>query len=175
MALRLILGAVAHHRHVARGGETLQQAQREFLPVVLDGAAARVDPSAHEQLLPVGASELCPGESSRLEGPQEPLAWPKRRHPYIVATQPHPPSTEPSDEDSQSVVLRGIGTVDRLCLEHLIRIVPSSNAWRFASPPLVRASPPPSLRVTFSIVQVTNQRRSFADLVLASCLLAVVS
>jgi hypothetical protein len=43
VALCLIFGAVAQERHATRSSELLDEAQRELLPVILNGSAALVD------------------------------------------------------------------------------------------------------------------------------------
>ena len=53
VALLLILGAVAHQRHVAPSRELLHQAQRKLLTMVLDGSAALVDRAIKEKLLSI--------------------------------------------------------------------------------------------------------------------------
>ena len=47
----LILGAVAHQRDRPLSRELLDQAQRKFLAMVLDGSAALVDRAIKEKLL----------------------------------------------------------------------------------------------------------------------------
>ncbi|MGC2462521.1 MAG: hypothetical protein WA446_16360 [Steroidobacteraceae bacterium] len=53
MALLLIVGAVAHQRHLAPSRELPHQAQRKLLTMVLNGSAALVDRAIKEKLLSI--------------------------------------------------------------------------------------------------------------------------
>ena len=56
----LILGALTHQRDVPATCKPLDESQRELLPVILDGQAARIDRPIHEQFGSVASSELRP-------------------------------------------------------------------------------------------------------------------
>jgi hypothetical protein len=53
VALLLILGAVAHQRHLAPSRESPHQAQRKLLAMVLNGSAALVDRAIKEKPLSI--------------------------------------------------------------------------------------------------------------------------
>ena len=65
----LIFRAVTHEGDVPRARELLEQTQCEFLPVILDTAAARVDWPIHEQFGSIAARELGLRDSAGLPGP----------------------------------------------------------------------------------------------------------
>jgi precorrin-4 methylase len=53
MTLQLILGEVAHQRHPAPSRESLHQAQRKLLTMVLYGSATLVDRAVKKKLLSI--------------------------------------------------------------------------------------------------------------------------
>jgi hypothetical protein len=68
VTLLLILGAVAHQRHLASSRELLHQAQRKLLAMVLNGSAALVDRAIKEKLPSILPRELRPRDFVILDG-----------------------------------------------------------------------------------------------------------
>jgi len=65
MAIGLILGTVAEEGHGGAFGELLQESQREFLSVVLDGRIATIDASGFTHFIAIAATELGPTDRAR--------------------------------------------------------------------------------------------------------------
>src|SRR5712672_3430993 len=104
MAMRLVLGAMAHERDGAGTRQRLQQPQREFLAVVPDCAVARIDAAAFQKLLLVATRELAPAHALPEDIAQQGLARPEIGHPDIVAVRRQAAATQPGRKNSQAVV-----------------------------------------------------------------------
>src|SRR5262245_2923217 len=104
VALRCLFGTMAEQRNVAGSTERLQKPQREFLPVVLDGAVARIDAAALGEFRAVAAAELGPGDVSGLEFPEQAFARAEIGHPHVVAARRQSTPAQPRRKDAQAVV-----------------------------------------------------------------------
>jgi hypothetical protein len=79
-----VLGAMAQQRYGLVLGKMLQEAQGEFLAVVLNSFIALIDRSAFAQFLAIPIAELRPGDFSGNEFIPELLAWSQVGHPDMV-------------------------------------------------------------------------------------------
>jgi len=118
----LVFRAMAHQRDMARAGEPLDETQSEFLSVILDAAAARIDGPVHEQFGSVPASKLGPRESASLTSLEEPLARSQGRHPDVVAARRHTAATKARCQNPKTIGLSVDRTPHRFGLEHQVRI-----------------------------------------------------
>ena len=106
MALWLLFPAMAHQRDVPCRGEPFDQAERELLPMVLDGPAASIHGPVHEQLSAVLQKESRPADPTSLPTSQKSLARTKRGHPDIVSARRQATPAKPRGEDAKSVPTR---------------------------------------------------------------------
>src|SRR3990167_9569546 len=118
VALALILGAMAQERDVADSGEPLDEAKREFLAVILDGAASLIDRPVQEKLVPIRHRKPGPRQRSSLALAQDPLARAKARHPHIVAGHGQAATTKSRGENPEPIGLSVDGRPYGLGLEH---------------------------------------------------------
>ncbi len=117
MAARFVFCTVAHEGDRATLGEHLKEPQGEFLTVVLDRAISMVDAAALEQLGPVAAREIGPGESAGLDLAQQCLAWPEIGHPDVIKVFGQTAPPQPRGKDTQAV-FRFFGGMDRFGAQH---------------------------------------------------------
>jgi len=118
VTLRRVFGAMAHQRHGLPASQLLDQPKREFLPVILDGAASRVNRPVHEQLAAILPQERPPADSSRLDSSEQPLAWTKRGHPDVVPARRKPAAAKPRRENPKSIATPVDGTPDGFGANH---------------------------------------------------------
>ena len=78
----LVFRAMAHQRDMSRSRELLDETQRELLPMILDGAASRIDWPVHEQFGPVTGREPGPRDSAILSCLEQPLTRSEDRRPF---------------------------------------------------------------------------------------------
>jgi hypothetical protein len=98
----LVFGAVAEDRSGAVLREALEEAEGEFLAVILDGVVRGVGTAAVEKLGAVTARELRPSQLSGQEGAEEHLTRSEIWHPDIVEVLRHAAATEPGGEDAET-------------------------------------------------------------------------
>src|SRR6188768_3698990 len=109
---------MAHQCDVLPLGERLDEAQGELLPVVLDGAAFRVDGARRSQLADVFASEGGPGDLSVEVALEQRLGRAQGVDPGVVAIRGKAPAAETSGEDAKAVLFRIDGALDAFDAEH---------------------------------------------------------
>ena len=104
VAMRFILGAMAHQSHGLALGQFLEQAQREFLAEVLNDSVALINCPAFEQFLAVAATELAPTDYAGQHGAKERLARAEVRHPDIAAGGRHPAAAKAGGQNAQAIL-----------------------------------------------------------------------
>ncbi len=120
MAVPLVLRAMAHERDGTNAPQALEKPESELLAVVLNGPAARVDWTVHEQLPPILPNELCPSSPSRLPAPKKAFAGRQRGHPDVVPIRGHAASTEPRRQDPNPITLPVNRTPHRFRTNHRV-------------------------------------------------------
>src|SRR5262245_1588321 len=118
VAMLLGLVAMAKQRHVLSSAQLLEQAQREFLAVVLDAPIALIDAAALRELLAIAAAEFAPRDRARPEIVQQRLARREIRHPHIVPARRQAASAETRRQDAQAVLASLNRRFDGLGLDH---------------------------------------------------------
>ena len=103
MAVRLVFAAMAEHSDCLFLRQTLEQAQSELLPVVLDGWIARIHFIRLEQLGAIALAEPGPGHLALLKRAQQLLAWAEVRHPDVIAIRRQAAPAEARDEEAETV------------------------------------------------------------------------
>ena len=86
------------------GGQFLQKAQGEFLPMILDGPIAAIDTASFEQFLAITPSKFGPAHAAVLELPQQDFARTKVSHPDIIKVAGQATAAKAARQDSQPVV-----------------------------------------------------------------------
>lgn len=105
MALKLIFGAMTHHRHWSSGGQLVQQAKRELLAVILDRLIPLVDRSAFEQLVAIPFAEPRPSDFPGLNTAQQLFARTEIRHPDVIKSVRKATSSKAAHQDPEPVTL----------------------------------------------------------------------
>src|SRR5262245_3331616 len=118
MAMLLGLVAMAKQCHLLSSAQLLEQAQREFLAVVLDAPVALVDAAALRELLAIAAAELAPRDRARPEIVQQRLARGEIRHPHVVSARRQTAPAEARRQDAQAVPASLNRRFDGLGLDH---------------------------------------------------------
>ena len=85
MAMWLVFGAMAEQRHGLILRQVLEEAQGEFLAVILDSLITAIDQSVFPQFLTVAITEFGPGNFPRQKLVPELLARAEISHPNIEA------------------------------------------------------------------------------------------
>jgi hypothetical protein len=97
---------MAEQRHRLISGKMLQEAQGEFLAVILDYLVAEIDRPALKQFFAISSAEFGPRDFPRQKIVPQLLARPEIGHPNIVSVFRQPPAPAARRENSQTVVLR---------------------------------------------------------------------
>ena len=118
VAMLLVFGAMAQQRHSLVLRKMLQEAQSEFLAVILDSLVAAIDRAVLAQFLAISVAEFGPRDFSRQKFIPELLARPEIGHPNIVAIFRQAAAPAARRENSQTVIARFDRGVNGLCLEH---------------------------------------------------------
>ena len=74
MTLPLVFRAMAHERNAATSRELLDEPEREFLAVILDRTAPRINWTVHEKFAPVLSYKLGPCDTGGLNASQNSFA-----------------------------------------------------------------------------------------------------
>ena len=121
MAVWLIFGAMAHHRHGSAFGQLLEQTEGEFLAVIFDGAIAAVNGATFKQFVPVTTSELGPGNLSIQHRAQQSFAGTKVGHPNIVAGGGQATAAKAGGQNPESIFGRFHGAEDGFGFDHRVK------------------------------------------------------
>ena len=87
-------------------GQLLEQAQREFLAVILDRSIFPVNRPTFEEFLAITSTEPAPADLAGLYRPQQLLARTEVRHPDIISGRGHAAPTKPRGQNAQSILAR---------------------------------------------------------------------
>lgn len=117
-----VFSTMAQQRHRLIFGEMLQEAQSEFLTVILDSLIAAIDRSVLAQFLAVSVAEFGPSDFSGQKFVPELLAWAEISHPNVETVFRQAPASTPCCENPQTVLTPVDFSVNRLCFEHGFRL-----------------------------------------------------
>lgn len=120
--MRLVFSAMAEQRHRLIFGEMLQEAESEFLAMILDSLIAAIDRPAFPQFLAVSVAEFGPFDFSRQKFVPELLTWAEIGHPNIETVFRQAPASTPCRENPQTILASLDFSVNRLCFEHGFRL-----------------------------------------------------
>jgi len=103
MTAQFALGALAEQRHVLPPRQFLDQAQREFLAMVLDRLIPGVKILGKEKLLLVSADIFLPANLAGLPLSQQGLARTQAGHPDVITTFRNTTAAKPAGQDAEAV------------------------------------------------------------------------
>jgi hypothetical protein len=114
---------MAQQRDMTRPGEPLDEAQGEFLSVILDTTAAHIDRSVHKHFGSVRAGKFRPRDTASLTSLEKPLARSQGRHPDVVSIGRHSAATKSRRQNPKAVGFSVDRTPDRFGPEHRLSFV----------------------------------------------------
>jgi hypothetical protein len=118
MAMRLVFSAMAEQGHRLILGEMLQEAQGEFLAVILDSLISPIERAAFAHFLAVSIAEFGPGDCACKKFAPELLTRTQICHPNIETVVRQTPAAASRRENSETVLPRLDLAMNRLRLEH---------------------------------------------------------
>ena len=119
MTATLVLRTVTEQSNRTTSREALQEAEREFLTMILDSFASSVDGAIHEEFAAVVAKETRPRNPTGQRLLEKAFAGPKRWHPDVVPVRGHSATAKPRGENTEAVALSIDWTPNRLRPQHM--------------------------------------------------------
>ena len=119
MTATLVFRTVTEQGNRITSREALQEAEGEFLTMILDSLASTVDGAIHEELAAVVAKETRPRNPAGQPLLQKAFAGAKRWHPDVVPVRRHSATAKPRGENTEAVAFSIDWTPNRLCPEHI--------------------------------------------------------
>ena len=118
VAVLLVFRAMAKQRHRLASRKMLQEAQSEFLAVILDSLVAAINRTILTQFPGISVAEFWPSNRPGQKFTPECLARPKICHPDIVAVFRQAAAPATRHENAQTILARLDWGMSGLCFKH---------------------------------------------------------